>query len=741
MAGTKAGGIFIDVKADIEGLRKDLKKAEKKLKETSKKMEEGLKGFDDKLQGTGKQTETLGNRMRKSFSGVTATIKKMKGGLAAVAAVIASLGVAKLASLSKQAIRSAKDLSDVSAKLGVGAGALQEFQFAAGQSGVKVETLNMGLQRFGRRAAEAANGTGEALAAIKTLGIQLRDSNGQLRSTEDLFVDAMNALGGIDNQLDKVRLGFKLFDSEGVALVNMAGNLEELREEARSLGLILGDDLIARSDELQDTFDALSTVVNVQLAPALIDFGSSVLEPLAETTAEAATVFNQFYRSVRDVEDLDFENLKLLSSEMEQQIELARLAEQIQGKSLWQMLGISDDSDDLVARRKAVDARIAELEKQKRELQSKGINPSSGGNLSGTGENQKVQSLIDKLQARRTKAQGDELAHMDLVHSQELRLIGESLENNSNRYEILRELQEVQAVERLELEQKIAKEESKLQTAALEQAEKVAEKKSEYLQDLTIKSLESTGKQIEAEKLRLLQQIETLNEMGLNEAEYQQAVQDLAEITTSKLEKINEERKGQWGELFDFMESGFSDALATMLIDGEFTFDSLAKSFAREFIQKGIEETIFPAIHNLFKGLGGGGGIGGFFGSIGNLFGGGGGVGGGGGMFANGGHISSGPVLVGERGPELFTPSNSGYVTSNLALQRMGRGGGSNVNVTVINNSGEKATTTERDGANGMKEIEVMIGKSVSKSIARGGEVDKAIRNSYGIQRVGRHGL
>ena len=110
-------------------------------------------------------------------------------------------------------------------------------------------------------------------------------------------------------------------------------------------------------------------------------------------------------------------------------------------------------------------------------------------------------------------------------------------------------------------------------------------------------------------------------------------------------------------------------------------------------------------------------------------------------MFANGGHISSGPVLVGERGPELFTPSNSGYVTSNLALQRMGRGGGSNVNVTVINNSGEKATTTERDGANGMKEIEVMIGKSVSKSIARGGEVDKAIRNSYGIQRVGRHGL
>ena len=63
------------------------------------------------------------------------------------------------------------------------------------------------------------------------------------------------------------------------------------------------------------------------------------------------------------------------------------------------------------------------------------------------------------------------------------------------------------------------------------------------------------------------------------------------------------------------------------------------------------------------------------------------------------------------------------------------------MNVTVINNSGEKATTTERDGPNGMKEIEVMIGKAVKQNIERGGDVDQAIRNSYGVNRVGRHGL
>jgi len=34
-----------------------------------------------------------------------------------------------------------------------------------------------------------------------------------------------------------------------------------------------------------------------------------------------------------------------------------------------------------------------------------------------------------------------------------------------------------------------------------------------------------------------------------------------------------------------------------------------------------------------------------------------------------------------------------------------------------------------------------MIGKAVTKNIARGGDVDQAIRSSYGVSRIGRHGL
>ena len=52
--------------------------------------------------------------------------------------------------------------------------ALQELRFAAKASGIEQQTLDMALQRFTRRAAEAAQGTGEAKDALAQMGMRLR---------------------------------------------------------------------------------------------------------------------------------------------------------------------------------------------------------------------------------------------------------------------------------------------------------------------------------------------------------------------------------------------------------------------------------------------------------------------------------------------------------------------------------------------------------------------------------------
>ena len=55
--------------------------------------------------------------------------------------------------------------------------------------------------------------------------------------------DVADAFARIEDPAERVRLAFKLFDSEGVALVNLlsdgSGALEEMRERARDLGIVL----------------------------------------------------------------------------------------------------------------------------------------------------------------------------------------------------------------------------------------------------------------------------------------------------------------------------------------------------------------------------------------------------------------------------------------------------------------------------------------------------------------------
>jgi hypothetical protein len=253
--------------------------------------------------------------------------------------------------------------------------------------------------------------------------------------------------------------------------------------------------------------------------------------------------------------------------------------------------------------------------------------------------------------------------------------------------------------------------------------------------------LNATGQEILAIQERRDREIAAFTEMEEKGGDWSQQKIEAAAIAQAEIADLQASEMEEWNRLFEFMEDGFNGALASMLLDGEFTFKALADSFLREFLKIGIAKTtagIFSSLGSLFP-SGGGGSVPGLEGIDTNFS----GVTFAGGFLpkANGGPVGGGPILVGERGPEAFLPGVSGFVANNQTLNKMGGGGGSQVSVTVINNTGQETSTTERDGPNGDREIEVMVGKAISKNISRGGDVDQAIRNSYGINRMGRHGL
>jgi len=71
---------------------------------------------------------------------------------------------------------------------------------------------------------------------------------------------------------------------------------------------------------------------------------------------------------------------------------------------------------------------------------------------------------------------------------------------------------------------------------------------------------------------------------------------------------------------------------------------------------------------------------------------------------------------------------------------QMAKGGGASVVVNVHNYSNAKATTSERTGPGGTREIEVLIEEVVAGSISRGGKVGRALEREHGLRRGGRRG-
>jgi hypothetical protein len=244
-----------------------------------------------------KRIETAGGRASGGLKGLGRQAELLRTGIRTLGGALAGVAtVGGLAALVDRSISAADAIGKTADKIGVGVEALQELRFAAKASGVEQQTLDMALQRFTRRAAEAAQGTGEAKDALAQMGIALRDQSGNLRRSEDLLGDVADASARIEDPAERVRLAFKLFDSEGVALVNLlsdgSGALEQMRERARDLGIVLDEHLVRDAERARTELDTLSQVISANLTRAALE-AAPVIADLSSWLADVAgTLFN-----------------------------------------------------------------------------------------------------------------------------------------------------------------------------------------------------------------------------------------------------------------------------------------------------------------------------------------------------------------------------------------------------------------------------------------------------------------
>jgi hypothetical protein len=229
------------------------------------------------------------DKTKKGFGSATKGLKAVAGSVFSLrSSLILAAGAAGFGLLVKSSLNATDTLSKTANKIGTTTEALGGLRYAAEITGVATNTMDMALQRFTRRTAEAAKGTGEAKGAIKELGLNAQELNKM--PLDQRMIALADAFGKVDNESDQLRLAFKLFDSEGAALVNTlalgSDGLKELLGEAKLLGLTMST---AAAQGVEKANDSITKLLS--LGKGLRDQFAAALAPAIETMVKAFTAY------------------------------------------------------------------------------------------------------------------------------------------------------------------------------------------------------------------------------------------------------------------------------------------------------------------------------------------------------------------------------------------------------------------------------------------------------------------
>lgn len=263
--------------------------------------EKSIDGVSSKAGKLGESMQKVGSKVSNVGSKVSGVGKKLTK---SVTLPVAAAGTALIGFANKSA-STADNIDKMSQKIGISRQAYQELDFVCSQSGTSVDTLKMGVKTLTAAMDGAASGTKSNVEQFQKLGVSVVDSNGKLRSQEDVMWDVFSALQKMDNQTEKARLATELFGKSGSELMPMlngaSGSIESMKQQAHDLGLVLSDEAIDagveytdKMDQLKRSFAAVATKVGTSVLPLLTQLGDFLIK-------EGVPAFEKIMKKVEGV--------------------------------------------------------------------------------------------------------------------------------------------------------------------------------------------------------------------------------------------------------------------------------------------------------------------------------------------------------------------------------------------------------------------------------------------------------
>lgn len=261
------------------------------------KANESLSKTDDKAKG-------IGQRLASGIG----TAAKWGAGIVAAAGA----GAAALYGVATKSAEASDHIDKMSQKIGISRTAYQELDFILSQNSMSVDQLQGGMKKLVNTMQSAQDGNKTAVATFAELGISVTDSSGALRNQEDVFYEVISVLQGMGNETERNALANDIFGksaSEMAPLLNAgAGSMEDLRQKAHDLGLVLSDETIDAGVAFTDTQDqvkralaSVTTQLGAEVMPIINDFLQWVLAHMPEIQAVIKVAFDAIHVVVQAV--------------------------------------------------------------------------------------------------------------------------------------------------------------------------------------------------------------------------------------------------------------------------------------------------------------------------------------------------------------------------------------------------------------------------------------------------------
>ena len=311
-----------------ELLGKQVEQTKTKL-ETLKKTEEelnkaGVDKHSDQYRTLQREIISTEDSLRKleaaaAASNVTLTkvsqtfgkISDASGKVAAATKGISTAAGGALAGIAGLAIKTAEaadELSTLSKQTGISTSELQKMKYASDLVDVSVDEITGAMTKMKKNMASTSKDT---QAAFERIGVSVTDTNGQLRSSTDVFYEVLQGLSQISNETERDVVAMQLFGKSADQLAGIiddgGASLKALGEEAEALGLILDEETLDSLNNVNDQVDKLKAKANGEIAKS----GAKALEALMPVFEKVLDAMN---KALDYIGNLDEDQIKMLTT-------------------------------------------------------------------------------------------------------------------------------------------------------------------------------------------------------------------------------------------------------------------------------------------------------------------------------------------------------------------------------------------------------------------------------------------